>query len=127
MGIIIYFFRSNAVRLSIIYSSYIFLINIISISNVIPNIRFIIQHYEVVNDIFIIFFDKIVNMNSIWIIEPSLLNLFTFDYQWMMILALPFMILFNHQKGKGYKYFFYIFYPLHLTILYVIANITLYI
>ncbi len=126
MGIIIYFFKSNPIRLSIIYSSYILLLNIISISNIIPRIRLIIQHVEVVNDIYIIFFEKIIKMNSIGLIEPSLLNLFTFDYQWMMIAALPFMLLFNQQKGKGYKYFFYIFYPLHITILYMIGNVMIY-
>lgn len=44
------------------------------------------------------------------------------DYQWMMIAALPFMLLYNGKKGVGLKYLFYIFYPLHLAILYIIGQ-----
>lgn len=45
------------------------------------------------------------------------------DYQWMMIAALPFMLLYNRKKGIGLKYFFYIFYPLHLIILFLLGAI----
>lgn len=44
------------------------------------------------------------------------------DYQWMMIAALPFMLLYNGKKGMGLKYFFYVFYPLHIAILYIIGQ-----
>lgn len=30
-----------------------------------------------------------------------------------MVLAVPFILLYNGQKGKGQKYFFYLYYPLH--------------
>lgn len=43
--------------------------------------------------------------------------------QWIMIFALPFFILYNGSKGKGFKYFFYMFYPLHIYLLYIIGNI----
>ncbi|MGN0973136.1 MAG: TraX family protein [Bacilli bacterium] len=44
------------------------------------------------------------------------------DYQWMMIAALPLMLLYNNKKGIGLKYFFYIFYPVHIIVLYIIGN-----
>jgi hypothetical protein len=41
--------------------------------------------------------------------------------QWLMIFALiPFM-LYNGERGTGSKYFFYLFYPAHIYILYIIA------
>ncbi|PAD16010.1 TraX family protein [Shouchella clausii] len=43
------------------------------------------------------------------------------DYQWMMVFALPFLLLYNGNRGIGLKYIFYIFYPLHLVILYLLA------
>lgn len=43
------------------------------------------------------------------------------QYQWMMIFAAPFMILYNGEKGKGFKYLFYIFYPVHVYIIYIIT------
>jgi len=37
-----------------------------------------------------------------------------------MLLPIPFIYLYNGKKGKSLKYFFYIFYPAHLLILYLI-------
>ena len=42
--------------------------------------------------------------------------------QWLMVLALPFMLSYNNQKGPGLKYFFYVFYPAHTFLLFYAAN-----
>lgn len=44
----------------------------------------------------------------------TLANLFGANAQWFMIAALPFMLLYNGQRGRGMKYFFYLYYPLHI-------------
>ena len=41
--------------------------------------------------------------------------------QWLMVLAALFMFLYNGERGKVGKYFFYIFYPAHIYIFYIIA------
>jgi hypothetical protein len=41
--------------------------------------------------------------------------------QWLMIFALFPIMLYNGERGKGAKYFFYIFYPAHIYIFYMIA------
>lgn len=41
----------------------------------------------------------------------------TINYQWMMIAAIPFFLLYNGKRGKGFKYFFYWYYPLHILVL----------
>ena len=43
------------------------------------------------------------------------------DAQWLMIFAVIPMLLYNGGRGRGNKYFFYIFYPAHIYLLYVIA------
>ncbi|MCL2095769.1 MAG: conjugal transfer protein TraX [Oscillospiraceae bacterium] len=60
--------------------------------------------------------------------NPS--NNFTFWHlftpnQWLMILAVVFIALYNGEKGAGgFKYFFYIYYPVH-QVLFLIAAIIL--
>lgn len=53
--------------------------------------------------------------------SPSL-NLFFTDYQWMMVGALPLLLAYNGQRGKGYQYFFYLYYPAHIVLLYFVGG-----
>lgn len=50
-------------------------------------------------------------------------NMLWGDCQWMMIGALPLLLLYNGEKGKGYKWLFYVFYPVHLIAIFGIAKI----
>ena len=43
------------------------------------------------------------------------------SFQWMMVFAAIPMYLYNGEKGRGMKNFFYIFYPAHIYGLYIIA------
>ena len=42
-------------------------------------------------------------------------------YQWMMLLVIPFFFLYNGKKGKNLKWFYYLFYPLHVWGLYALG------
>ncbi|KAB2442221.1 TraX family protein [Bacillus luti] len=47
------------------------------------------------------------------------------NYQWMMIFALPFLLLYNGERGYNKtwaKYMFYVFYPVHIWMLYIIGQ-----
>ncbi|WEV60973.1 TraX family protein [Streptococcaceae bacterium ESL0729] len=48
-------------------------------------------------------------------------NLFTSNFQWMLVFSIIPIALYNGQKGGGSKYFFYIFYPAHIYILYILS------
>ena len=52
-------------------------------------------------------------------------QLFIFDYQWMMVIATPLLLLYNGEKGisnKFTKWMFYYFYPAHLIMIVVIGK-----
>jgi len=43
------------------------------------------------------------------------------NYQFLMIFALPFIISYDGKRGYNIKYLFYIFYPLHIWILFLLS------
>ncbi|NEW07685.1 hypothetical protein GK047_16920 [Paenibacillus sp. SYP-B3998] len=45
------------------------------------------------------------------------------NFQWLMVIAAIPIYLYNGQKGKNMKYFFYIFYPVHIYFLYILAYV----
>lgn len=45
------------------------------------------------------------------------------DIQWVMCFAAIPMALYNGARGKGMKQFFYIFYPLHIGVLYIASSL----
>jgi len=44
-----------------------------------------------------------------------------YNYQWMMVFSLVLINLYNGKRGRGWKYFFYIYYPLHIWVLYYLG------
>lgn len=44
-----------------------------------------------------------------------------FPVQWMMALALPLMLRYNGEKGRGWKWFFYLYYPAHTCLLFLLS------
>jgi hypothetical protein len=43
------------------------------------------------------------------------------DFQWLMVFAVVPIFLYNGKRGRGGKYFFYVFYPAHIYLLYCAA------
>ena len=48
-------------------------------------------------------------------------RLFVTNYQWMMVFSLLFILMYNGERGRKSKKFFYVFYPVHIWILYVLG------
>lgn len=46
-------------------------------------------------------------------------SMLQYNFQCFMILALPLLLLYNGNRGKGHKRFFYVYYPAHIYLLYL--------
>lgn len=64
---------------------------------------------------------SIISLSLIFTSDLNIENLLFKNYQWMMVFSVIFFKLYNEQKGKGLKYLFYVFYPVHIYLLYVIS------
>lgn len=63
-------------------------------------------------------------MQIILLLAFSAVVYFTGDHiQWMMCFAAVPIALYNGEHGKGLKNFFYLFYPLHIGVLYIVSTL----
>ena len=57
--------------------------------------------------------------------EISLEQLLYYNYQWMMVFSIVLILLYNGQRGPNNnftKYLFYVFYPAHVWVLYLVGR-----
>ena len=47
------------------------------------------------------------------------------NFQWMMIFALPLLLAYNGKRGRPQKKLFYIYYPAHILVLYLLSQLVL--
>ena len=61
------------------------------------------------------------SFSSVWL-RSVCFNVFELfiNTQWCMFLAIPFILLYNGEKGRSMRYFFYIYYPVHVYVLFFI-------
>lgn len=119
LGVAMFVFRDSdkktLISFILITGVFILLFN----SNLLPKISYVLKlrgtYAAIFNSVFNILFSA----------HPSNANadLLYGNSQWMMIFSLIFIFMYNGEKGKGFKYLFYIFYPLHIIILFLIQAI----
>ena len=68
-------------------------------------------------------YDSLVDRIFMLTVALAILSFVLGGVQLYCLLAVPFLLLYSGKRGKvNMKWFFYIFYPLHLVVLYIIAN-----
>lgn len=77
---------------------------------------YLFRKYRLAQLVGLILFSLIIGFMS----GSSLLDLDT-NFQWLMIFAVIPIWLYNGEKGRSMKYFFYLFYPAHIYFLYLLA------
>lgn len=121
LGVMLYYVKNNKKKLVIFYSIFVFLNSFIIINAIVPRIlvRMQIHGYWTLYSIF----DRIFGVIGYDTMVFGDLSPLYSQFEWMSIGALPFFLLYNGKKGKGYKYLFYIYYPLHIVVLAIMCYI----
>ncbi|GAA4653858.1 TraX family protein [Anaerocolumna aminovalerica] len=122
LGVLLYYTKQNKKTLTISFSIYCLLYSFLFCTNTVAQTLLKLKSllpikiYTILYAIATLFKIPTIPIYGIHFYQLT-------SYHWMQIFALPFMLSFNMKKGKGYKYFFYLFYPIHIYILYFIGNI----
>lgn len=119
LGILMFLFQNSKIKLSIAFIcatlAYILAYNFSFLLKISHWLDFNIS--RIAGNLFIIFCELFESAHPAFVSDSFIEN-----PQWLMILALPFIVLYNHERGKGIKKFFYIFYPLHLIVLVILSK-----
>lgn len=122
LGLIFYYCNHKQINIVIPYISFSFVYTVLYSTSIIPRIFLKIDGaipnyvFQTLRFIFGLFRTNVFPVYQTRFYMPI-------NYLWMVIFALPFILLYNGKKGKGYKYLFYLFYPLHIYILYIVRYI----
>jgi hypothetical protein len=120
LGVLMYTTKNSKKNISIAYVSFCVFYFIFYLTDIMTRIGKRIDYYYSDTVYFIFrFFSILLGVEIMRHGNESFLSL---NYQWMMIGALPFILLYNNKKGKGLKYLFYLFYPIHILILYFVRS-----
>lgn len=123
LGVLLYLIKNSRKTLIIGYLGYSAILKICSMTAIFARIMYYLEYQNVLGGFLesVAFgYGLIVGCDYHFVpIVPH--GLYLGDVQWLMIGALPFMLLYNFQAGRKCKWFFYVFYPLHFFILLCIS------
>lgn len=120
LGVLMFVARKspkNMILSYLIFCTTYFILSSTSIINIILG-KLYIWGFGWLKEIVYYILDNIIGL------RPMLLggNIFTQNFQWMMVFSLPLLMMYNHKKGYYIKWLFYIYYPLHIIFLFLIGN-----
>ncbi len=122
LGVLLYKFKGDPKTLTYTYIGCCAYYEFVSVTALYARLAYFTSyHFGIIGELFKAL--CVIMTGEIYAFTPMVLHgLYWEDYQWMMIGALPFMLMYDHKSGKKCKWFFYIFYPVHLFIVMWVAK-----
>ena len=122
VGVLIYRFKNNPKALTYTYIGCCVYYEFVSATAFYARLAYFANwHLGIIGKLFEIL--CVIMTGEIYAFTPMVLHgLYWESCQWMMIGALPFMLMYNQKPGRKCKWFFYVFYPMHILILMLVAS-----
>lgn len=122
LGVLLWLFRNQKIKLAVSFCIFdVFLFGLTTTSIISLSLGWLRFHFPILTvplEVLRYLLDTVVGLppaelgGSIWLQ----------NYEWMMIGCLPFLLMYNKNKGRSIKWFFYIIYPAHIIALWYIGN-----
>ncbi len=122
IGIIFYVFYNKRTYIAISYSALAFIYSTLMITSFVSSALYRINVLSnTIGSVLYASYEYILPV--LFDMDVTLMggNMLFDNYQWMMIFALIPILKYNGKRGFNIKYSFYLFYPLHITILWLIS------
>ena len=118
-----YCWRGSKKKLTAGYLTFCIIYSLITVPQLPVRIfRFTNAHIPQLADIVGMIF-SVLGFETIQGVMPLRESMLQYNFQCFMILALPLLLLYNGERGKGHKNFFYVYYPAHIYVLYIISHL----
>jgi len=120
LGVLIFLSKNNKKTLAIGYTGFCAIYFAVTVTSFLPRFLGKLNYWGLTfsSDTITYILDTIIGLSPMNMGG----SMFFKNYQWMMIMTLPFLLAYNGKRGKQMKYFFYIFYPVHIVILFYLGN-----
>lgn len=118
LGVVLYYTKNSKRYLTLSYS-FMVIFHSIMILGELPQRIYMLIGNETGKFLSSLFFSAV----GYDVISAEKVHFLWNHFEWMMMIALPIILLYNGKKGKSSKYFYYIFYPLHLFVLLLMREV----
>lgn len=116
LGVLLYLFRTSTRRLFIGYACFVAVETVAYCTNALMlGLHFLLSTNQQAADVFLY------AIKLLFGLDTALLQGLN-EPDWAMIFALPIILAYNGEKGRGMKYLFYVFYPAHIACLFLVSN-----
>ena len=124
LGLLFYLCRENKKRLAAVYPVFCICYGALFVSQITQRIcHHLMPHLGDTGAHIAVLPLTLLGCDPIFRADSFRASLLEVNFQWMMLFALPLLLCYNGKRGKPVKKLFYMYYPLHIVVLYLLQEL----